>query len=163
VIASRPDRVGGHAAEEFAALAKNGNADAVVKAIGALVGDEKMTQKQALELAKPKAAKAAVQSDTRTVNVGKKKLCDLHFATVCSPCGLAASTVKTSPRNGRTRMRHSSGRRSNRAHPRKFSLDEPPPQWGNDHGRTDSALPGFEVFLTGEVNKINDLQKQVIG
>jgi ParB family transcriptional regulator, chromosome partitioning protein len=76
-IASRPDRVGGHAAEEFAALAKSGNAEAVVAAIGALVADEKMTQKQALELAKPKPPKATGQSDTRTVNVGKKKLCDL--------------------------------------------------------------------------------------
>jgi ParB family transcriptional regulator, chromosome partitioning protein len=76
VIATRPDRVGGHAAEEFAALAKNGNAEAVIKAIGALVADERMTQKRALDLAKPKAPKAATPT-ARTISVGKKKLCDL--------------------------------------------------------------------------------------
>jgi ParB family transcriptional regulator, chromosome partitioning protein len=75
-IATRPDRVGGHAAEEFAALAKNGNTDAVIKAIDALVADDKMTQKQALVLAKPKMVKPTAPA-ARSISVGKKKLCDL--------------------------------------------------------------------------------------
>lgn len=76
VIAKRPDRIGGHAAEEFAALASNGYAEAVVKAITALVDDESMTQKRALELAKPRSPRAVTQP-TRTILVGKRKLCDV--------------------------------------------------------------------------------------
>lgn len=75
-IARRPDRVGGNAAEEFAALAGNGNATAVVDAIKRLVEDESMTQKRALELARPKVAKAR-GAVARTINIGKKKLCDV--------------------------------------------------------------------------------------
>ncbi len=75
-IAMRPDRVGGHAAEEFAAIASGGNAEAVVKAIEALISDESMTQKRALELAKPKASKPAAPA-VRTIFVGKRKLCDV--------------------------------------------------------------------------------------
>jgi ParB family transcriptional regulator, chromosome partitioning protein len=75
-IAKRPDRVGGHAAEEFVALTKNGNAEAVVSAIEKLVGDESMTQKRALELARPKTPKAAAPT-ARTINIGKKKLCEM--------------------------------------------------------------------------------------
>ncbi|CAE6870330.1 hypothetical protein R69746_08456 [Paraburkholderia aspalathi] len=75
-IAARPDRLGGHAAEEFASLAANGNDDAVIKAIEALVANEKMSQKQALEMAKPKVTKPPVQP-ARTINVGRKKLCDV--------------------------------------------------------------------------------------
>lgn len=76
VIATRPDRIGGHAAEEFAALAKDGNVDGVVAAIKALVSDETMTQKHALELARPKIEKPAPPA-ARSINVGKKKLCDV--------------------------------------------------------------------------------------
>lgn len=75
-IARRPDRIGGHAAEEFAAIASSGNAEGVVKAIEALIGDESMTQKRALELAKPKASKPAAPA-VRTIFVGKRKLCDV--------------------------------------------------------------------------------------
>lgn len=75
-IARRPDRVGGNAAEEFAVLASNGNAMAVVEAIKKLVEDESMTQKRALESARPKVTKAPVASP-RTINIGKKKLCDV--------------------------------------------------------------------------------------
>lgn len=75
-VAQRPDRVGGHAAEEFAALASAGNAEAVIKAITALVNDETMTQKQALQLARPKVEKA-VSAPPRAVMIGRKKLCDL--------------------------------------------------------------------------------------
>jgi ParB family chromosome partitioning protein len=76
LIATRPDRVGGHAAEDFAMLSKDGNSEAVVAAIAALIADEEMTQKKALELAKPKAARPQVPA-ARTINIGKKKLCDL--------------------------------------------------------------------------------------
>lgn len=76
-IAQRPDRVGGNAAEDFAALAIGGNADAVVKAIQALVNDESLTQKRALELAKPKIEKVAAALPTRTITIGRKKLCDI--------------------------------------------------------------------------------------
>ncbi|AMR78606.1 ParB/RepB/Spo0J family partition protein [Cupriavidus nantongensis] len=75
-IAMRPDRVGGHAAEEFAAIASSGNAEAVVKAIEALISDESMTQKRALELAKPKLARPAAPA-ARAIFVGKRKLCDV--------------------------------------------------------------------------------------
>ncbi|TCG02742.1 hypothetical protein BZM27_53585, partial [Paraburkholderia steynii] len=132
VIASRPDRVGGHAAEEFAALAKNGNADAVVKAIGALVGVEKMSQKQALELAKPKGAKAAVQSDTRTVNVGKKKLCDLTLRNGVLAVRFSNKQGEDVAKEWTDKIEAFIRRRSNRAQQRKLSLDEPPPQWGNE-------------------------------
>ncbi len=75
-IAKRPDRIGGHAAQQFVDLAKDGNQDAVIKAIEALIADESMTQKKALDLAKPKSAsKSAVSS--RSISVGKKKLCDV--------------------------------------------------------------------------------------
>lgn len=73
-IARRPDRVGGHAAEDFAALAANGKADAVIEAIEALIADEKMTQKQALDLINPKSAKAS-PATAKDIKVGKKKLC----------------------------------------------------------------------------------------
>ncbi|MBN3856755.1 chromosome partitioning protein ParB [Paraburkholderia sp. Ac-20340] len=76
-IARRPDRVGGNAAEDFAALATDGNAEAVVKAIRALVTDESLTQKRALELAKPKREKVAAAPLTRTITIGRKKLCDI--------------------------------------------------------------------------------------
>lgn len=77
-IAERPDRVGGHAAEDFAALAKDGNEEGVIDAIQQLVNDETMTQKKALEIAKPKPPKKQGGSTPRaTINVGKRKLCDL--------------------------------------------------------------------------------------
>ncbi|ABO60251.1 ParB/RepB/Spo0J family partition protein (plasmid) [Burkholderia vietnamiensis] len=76
-ISKRPDRVGGHAAEDFAQLAANGNAEAVVKAIEALVADESLTQKRALELAKPKAAPKTPQVAARTISIGRKKFCDV--------------------------------------------------------------------------------------
>ena len=77
LIAKRPDRIGGNAAEEFAALANAGHADAVVKAIEALVQDESMTQKRALELAKPKPPKTTAAPAARPILVGRKKLCDV--------------------------------------------------------------------------------------
>lgn len=75
-ISTRPDRVGGNAAEEFAALANAGNVTVVVDAIKALVVDESLTQKKALEMARPRAPKPA-STPARTINVGKKKLCDV--------------------------------------------------------------------------------------
>jgi ParB family transcriptional regulator, chromosome partitioning protein len=75
-VAERPDRVGGHAAEEFAALVSAGQAESVIKAIQALVKDEALTQKRALEMARPKAPKATPPA-ARSVMVGRKKLCDL--------------------------------------------------------------------------------------
>lgn len=75
-IAKRPDRLGGNAAEEFAALASAGNGDAVVKAIHALVENESVTQKQALDMAKPKAPRPT-QQPARAISIGKKKLCDV--------------------------------------------------------------------------------------
>lgn len=76
-IAQRPDRVGGNAAEDFAALVGNGNVELVVKAIQALVSDESLTQKRALELAKPKSEKVAPAALARTITIGRKKLCDI--------------------------------------------------------------------------------------
>ncbi|WP_175712211.1 ParB/RepB/Spo0J family partition protein [Burkholderia ambifaria] len=76
IIAQRPDRLGGNAAEDFAALAVGGNAEAVVKAIQALVSDETMTQKRALELAKPKAPRAA-PTPARTIKAGRNKVCEV--------------------------------------------------------------------------------------
>lgn len=76
IIARRPDRVGGHAAEEFAALAVNGNEQTVIKAIQSLIDDDSMTQKRALELAKPKKERAA-PAPSRAINMGKRKLCDV--------------------------------------------------------------------------------------
>ncbi|CAG9235742.1 Chromosome partitioning protein ParB [Paraburkholderia tropica] len=75
-ITTRPDSVGGHAAEEFAALANAGNGDAVVKAIRALVEDETLTQKEALSMAKPKLPKPEA-APTRTISIGRKKLCEV--------------------------------------------------------------------------------------
>ncbi|ODP35053.1 ParB N-terminal domain-containing protein [Pandoraea sp. ISTKB] len=75
-VADRPDRIGGNAAEEFASLANAGNAEAVIKAIKALCQNEALTQKRALEMARPKAAKPA-SPVVRSVMVGKRKLCDL--------------------------------------------------------------------------------------
>jgi len=75
-IAKRPDRIGGHAAQEFADLAKDGNHEAVIKAIEALVADESLTQKKALDLAKPKPASKG-SSPARSINIGKRKLCDV--------------------------------------------------------------------------------------
>lgn len=75
-IASRPDRLGGNAAEEFASLVTAGHGESVTKAIQALVADEAITQKQALEMAKPKASKPA-QAPARAINIGKRKLCDV--------------------------------------------------------------------------------------
>ncbi|MBN3729354.1 ParB/RepB/Spo0J family partition protein [Burkholderia sp. Tr-20390] len=75
-IAQRPDRVGGNAAEDFAALAAGGNAEAVVKAIQALVNDEEMTQKRALELARPKAPRTA-PAPARTIKIGRSKFCEV--------------------------------------------------------------------------------------
>ena len=75
-IARRPDRIGGHAAQEFADLAKDGNNEAVIKAIEALVADESLTQKKALDLAKPKPVNKG-SAPARSINVGKRKLCDV--------------------------------------------------------------------------------------
>ncbi|MCF7697135.1 MULTISPECIES: ParB/RepB/Spo0J family partition protein [Mycetohabitans] len=75
-IAKRPDRIGGHAAEKFAFLASNGNAESVVKAIEALVSDESMSQKRALELARPKPSRPTAPV-TRTILSDKKKFCEL--------------------------------------------------------------------------------------
>ncbi|NRO99191.1 ParB N-terminal domain-containing protein [Paraburkholderia sp. NMBU_R16] len=75
-IAKRPDRVGGNAAEEFAALANNGNAQAVVNAIKKLIEDESLTQKRALEMARPKAPRVPL-AIARPINIGKKKLCEV--------------------------------------------------------------------------------------
>ncbi|PMS15547.1 chromosome partitioning protein ParB [Trinickia dabaoshanensis] len=75
-IAKRPDRVGGNAAEEFAALAGNGNMQAVVDAIKKLIEDESLTQKRALEMARPKAPRAHL-ANSRPINIGKKKLCEV--------------------------------------------------------------------------------------
>ncbi|AKK24946.2 ParB/RepB/Spo0J family partition protein [Pandoraea oxalativorans] len=75
-IAERPDRVGGTAAEEFAAIAAAGHAESVTKAIQALVADEAMTQKRALEMARPKAP-TAVMPASRPVLVGRRKICDV--------------------------------------------------------------------------------------
>lgn len=76
LIAKRPDRVGGNAAEEFAALSSAGNEEAVVSAIKALVDDETMTQKRALEMARQKPAKKP-QVSGRAINIGRKKLCEV--------------------------------------------------------------------------------------
>lgn len=75
-IAKRPDRLGGAAAEEFAAIAANGHGESVVKAIEALIGDEKMTQKRALEIARPKTTRVSAPA-SRSITIGKKKLCDV--------------------------------------------------------------------------------------
>ncbi|WP_233890072.1 ParB/RepB/Spo0J family partition protein [Paraburkholderia flagellata] len=75
-IALRPDRLGGNAAEAFAALATAGHGEEVTKAIQALVASETLTQKQALDMAKPKASKPA-QAPARAISNGKKKLCDV--------------------------------------------------------------------------------------
>lgn len=76
LIAKRPDRIGGNAAEEFAALAAAGNGDEVLKAIQTLVEDEKMTQKRALEMARSKPARRP-QAESREINVGRRKLCEV--------------------------------------------------------------------------------------
>jgi ParB family transcriptional regulator, chromosome partitioning protein len=75
-IASRPDRLGGSAAEEFAQLVTAGHGKAVIEAIQALISNDSLTQKQALEMAKPKPPKGA-PAPARAINIGKKKLCDL--------------------------------------------------------------------------------------
>lgn len=75
-VAERPDRLGGHAAEEFAAISAAGHADSVIKAIQALVRDEAMTQKRALEMARPKAPKSTAPT-SRPVMLGRRKLCDV--------------------------------------------------------------------------------------
>ncbi|AKM33556.2 chromosome partitioning protein ParB (plasmid) [Pandoraea faecigallinarum] len=75
-VALRPDRIGGNAAEEFASLASAGNAESVIKAIHALCENEALTQKRALEMARPKAPKATPPI-VRSVMAGKRKLCDV--------------------------------------------------------------------------------------
>ncbi|MFM0326472.1 ParB/RepB/Spo0J family partition protein [Caballeronia glebae] len=76
IVAERPDRVGGHAAEEFAALTNAGNTEAVIKAIRSLIDDEAMTQKQALQIARPKVEKRTPPA-AHAVMAGRKKICDL--------------------------------------------------------------------------------------
>lgn len=76
-IAARPDRLGGNAAEEFAALAASGNADAVTNAIQALVSNESLTQKQAIDMARPKPPARQTVNNARAINIGRRKLCDV--------------------------------------------------------------------------------------
>ncbi|WP_186083685.1 ParB/RepB/Spo0J family partition protein [Burkholderia gladioli] len=78
-IAKRPDRVGGNAAEEFAAIAAKGDPSSVVAAIEALVSNDAMLQKQALEMARPKPLNKASTSAPRTITFGKRKLCDVSI------------------------------------------------------------------------------------
>jgi ParB family transcriptional regulator, chromosome partitioning protein len=75
LIAQRPHRLGGNAAQKFAMLAQNGNPEAVIEAIRKLVANDNLTQEQALSLATPKPPKAA--SEVITINKGKRKLCDI--------------------------------------------------------------------------------------
>lgn len=75
-IALRPDRLGGNAAEEFAALAKAGDPALVIKAIQALTSDESLTQKHALAMARPASPKASPPLQ-RAISIGRKKLCDV--------------------------------------------------------------------------------------
>ncbi|WP_429501174.1 ParB/RepB/Spo0J family partition protein (plasmid) [Robbsia andropogonis] len=76
LIAKRPDRIGGNAAEEFATLANAGYTAEVVEAIRLLIEDESLTQKQAVAMARPKITKAPVPP-VRQINIGKRKLCEV--------------------------------------------------------------------------------------
>lgn len=76
-IAKRPDRVGGNAAEEFANIAAKGDPASVIAAIEALVSNDSMQQKQAIEMAKPKQANKKTGAGPRAINIGRRKLCEV--------------------------------------------------------------------------------------
>jgi ParB family chromosome partitioning protein len=76
IVAAKPHRLGGTAAAKFAALAQQGRAEEVTKAIATLIQSADMTQERALALASPTRAKAALPAPT-TINVGKRKFCDV--------------------------------------------------------------------------------------
>ncbi|RKR31145.1 MULTISPECIES: ParB/RepB/Spo0J family partition protein [Paraburkholderia] len=76
IIARKPHRLGGTAAAKFAALAQQGRAEEVTKAIAALIQSTDMTQERALALALPTRVKAA-QPTATAINLGKRKFCEV--------------------------------------------------------------------------------------
>ncbi|RZF24301.1 chromosome partitioning protein ParB [Paraburkholderia sp. UYCP14C] len=76
MIAVKPHRLGGTAAAKFAALVQQGHEEGVTRAIAALIDSDEMTQERALTLATPARPKAS-QPSTKSINVGKKKFCDV--------------------------------------------------------------------------------------
>lgn len=76
LIAQKPHRLGGHAAQKLAMLSEQGHAAGVIEAVKQLVENDKLTQENAVTLASPKP-KSVTTQPAQTFNRGKRKVCEM--------------------------------------------------------------------------------------
>ncbi|WP_454727669.1 MULTISPECIES: ParB/RepB/Spo0J family partition protein [Cupriavidus] len=78
LLCEAPDRLGSTAAEKLAVIAQAGRATEVTEAVRKLVTDEKVTQDEAVAMAKPTAA-ATPKPEQHTIKKGKQTFCDISL------------------------------------------------------------------------------------